>query len=361
MYRILFVRYAVSVDTLYINVKYPRRDVFDRWYRVIKNFDSRVTRLGIPEGDFVVRGGTQGYLASVWRHDIRAYLTDRVDEKIGDGMGMGIWMQIGPKFLLDHPPGVELRKAVRDFLKDLGVKKDWPIRITRIDVAVDLFGVAISDQSVELWRQGWVGRAGVSSTYFNSESRLLETVNIGSRESAIFLRIYDKVAQAESEGDIDYWWDVWDGYSGPLTRVEWEVKPKKGGFFDIEDFSTLCEWKVVELLNKLVEWGRLCIPNPSDSNNRRWEIAEFWKLLLSVSEEWADGITWPTSRIGKTFKGVNESYMRGLAGQISTGMARLAPERPSLYNMLDELDQHGLGLVKIQKDADSKAEIFKRV
>jgi hypothetical protein len=328
---------------------------------VIQGCDSRELKNGVTEGDFVVRGGSAGYKASVWSHDVRAFLTDEVDELRGEGLGMGIWVQIGPKFILDHPPGNELRKAVREFLSAIGVRGDWPIRITRIDIAFDLFGVELANQNIELWRQGWVGRAGVSSSFFNSESGQLETINIGSRRSAIYLRIYDKVAQAKAEGDILYWRDVWNGYSGPVTRIEWEVKPNKGGFEELYDFDQLSKRKIVELLNRLMKSGRLCIPNPNDSNNRRWEISDFWKIVISAAEDWAGDITWPTSRLGKEFKGITEGYLRGLKGNLSGGMAKLSPENPNLFNMLSALDEYGFGLEKIQKDAEAKAEIIKRL
>jgi len=183
------MNYAVSVDTLYLNVKYPRKDVFERWFKVIRGCDSRETNRGVPEGNFVVKGGKSGYKVSVWSHDIRAFLTDEVDEFRGEALGMGIWVQIGPKFLLDHPPGTELREAVKIFLSAIGVKGEWTTRITRIDIALDLFGVELANQDIEMWRNGWVGRAGISSYFFNPKSGQLETINIGARTSAIYLRI----------------------------------------------------------------------------------------------------------------------------------------------------------------------------
>jgi hypothetical protein len=356
-----YMNYAISVDTLYINVKYPRKDVFERWYRVIRGCESRELINGVHEGNFVVKGGKSGYKVGVWSHDIRAFLTDEVDELRGEGLGMGIWVQIGPKFLIDHPPGKELRKAAREFLSAIGVRGDWPINITRIDIALDLFDVELANQDIELWRNGWVGRAGISSIYFNPRSGQLETINIGSRRSPIYLRIYDKVAEALTKGDISYWWDVWKICWSKVTRLEWEVKPKKGGFEELYDFDQLSKRKIVELLNRLMKSGRLCIPNPNDSNNRRWEVSDFWTKVITAAEDWAGDITWPTSRLGKEFKGITEGYLRGLKGNLSGGMAKLSPENPNLFNMLSALDEYGFGLEKIQKDAEAKAEIIKRL
>ncbi len=146
-----------------------------------------------------------------------------------------------------------------------------------------------------------------------------------------------------------------------MTRVEWEVKPKRGGFEAFEDFYQLSRWTVVELLNYLVKWGRLCNPNPADSNNRRWDVAELWRHVLEAVEDWADGDNWPTSRLGKQFKGINDSYLRGVAGTMSGAMARLNMERPNLGSMLTEMEDRGIGLKRIHKDAEDKAEIFKRI
>ncbi len=274
---------------------------------------------------------------------------------------MGIWVQMGPKFIIDNPIDCKLKESVGLFLRDIGVKKDWEIRVTRLDIAIDLFGELITDQSVEQFQKGWVGRSKVSSTFFNKRSGELETINIGSRSSAVYLRIYDKVAQAISEGDFAYWWDVWEGYLGSVTRVEWEVKPNKGGFEDIEDFGQLCGLRIVELLNYLINWGRLCVPDIRDSNNRRWKLSNFWAKVTETAKEWGEGITWPTSRKGKEFKGISEGYIRGVAGTISGAMARLNPEKPNLYHMLSKLEEHGMGLEKIQKDAEWKAEIYSRL
>ena len=51
------------------------------------------------------------------RHDARVFLTDDVDEKRGDGNGMGIWVQLGPKFLI-MSMGKDCNDAVRKLLLD---------------------------------------------------------------------------------------------------------------------------------------------------------------------------------------------------------------------------------------------------
>ena len=269
---------VVLLDTLCLNVRYPHSDIFNRWYRFAKDVDRHVLKRGIDLGDFVLRTGGDGYKFSLWQHDARFYLTDETDDKRGEGNGMGIRIQLGPKFLIQHIN--ELVPVILDLLLDIGIKKEWPIHITRLDLAVDMFGIAMVNQSLKDWQENWVGRSKVSGVHFNSRTGALETINIGSRTSAIYLRIYDKVAQALKEGDAFYWLDVWEKSSlEEVTRVEWEIKPKKGNFSnDLMDFYEFNGFSRRELMNYLLEWGRLGIPE-NDVNRSRWKAAPFGKIL----------------------------------------------------------------------------------
>lgn len=350
----------VLLDTLCLNVRYPYSDMFNRWYRFAKDADRHVLKRGIVAGDFVVRSGGAGYKFSLWQHDARFYLTDETDEKRGEGNGMGIRIQLGPKFLLQHI--TELVPIILDLLSDIGIKKQWPIHITRLDLAVDMFNTAMVDQSLKDWQENWVGRSKVSGVYFNSRTGDLETINIGSRTSAIYLRIYDKIAQAIKEGDAIYWLDVWEKSSlGEVTRVEWEIKPKKGNFSsDLVDFYKFNGFSRRELMNYLLEWGRLGIPE-NDVNRSRWKSAPFWKVIEEIKDEWALGVYWPTSRLGKEFKGISEAYIKQLSGSISGGMARLGGEEQGLIEMIDKMAEYGENLKRIKEKAKIKADIYQKL
>lgn len=345
---------------MYLFVNYPKRDVFDYWYKFVKDRDSRIVKQGIVVDDYVVKGGSSGYKVSVWQHDARVFLTDQVDEKCGEGKGMGAWVQLGPKFLLASINN--LHDAVREFLIGVGITKDiYQINITRIDLAVDLLGVVMKDQVIQFWQTGWVGRSKISAILSNSRSGDLETLNIGSRRSPIFLRIYDKVAQSAKEGDYAYWKDVWKGFEGPVTRIEWEVKPKDGNFSDdLKDFSLFNGFSIRELANYLLDWGRLCVPSPDDSNRNRWKDSPLWEELRGLVLLWCEEVTWPTSRFGKEFHGVSPAYIKSVSGTISGAMARLSVKDPSMYGLFEGLEEHGESLEKINFKAKKKAEIFKR-
>lgn len=350
----------ISLDTLHLVVKYPSADVFRSWYRYAEGVEHRKLKEGIPVGDFVVRGGASVYKVSVWQHDARVFLTHEVDEIRGEGKGCGVWVQLGPKFLIHH--ATHLHTAVNDLLQAIGIRGEYPTKITRLDLSIDLFGVELKDQEVEAWRNGWVGRSKVSRTEFNSRTSNLETIYIGSRQSSVYLRIYDKVAQAAKEGDLVYWLDVWNGFDGPVSRVEWEVKPPDGNFSqDLQNFQLFNGFSLRELLNYLLDWGRLCIPDTNDSNNRRWQEAPLWETLRRIAAEWSHGVTWPTSRYGKEFHGISDAYVKFLSGTIAGGMARFGENDPTMLQLFEGLENRGQGLETMKRKAVAKAAVFSKL
>ena len=149
---------------------------------------------------------------------------------------------------------------------------------------------------------------------------------------------------------------------GAVTRIEWEIKPSKGNFsHDLIDFELFNGLTIRELVNYLLNWGRLCIPNPEDSNNRRWDDAPLWQSVQTVAAEFSEGVDWPISRHGKEFHGISDAYIKFLGGTISGGMARFGLQDPDLYNLLAGLGKHGQGLEAMKKVAVNKAEIYKRL
>lgn len=355
-----FMNAFITLDTLYLHMKYPKRDVFDFWNDFVKHLDKRVLRNGYVVHEFVIKTGACGYALSIWNLDARIFLTDQVDQKCGEGKGMGIWIQLGPKFIIEH--GQNLQSSVNDLLDRAGIQGDYPISITRLDMAVDLLGVSMLDQDVNKWSEDWVGRSKLSALFRNSRTGELETIYIGSRRSPVFIRVYDKVAQSLADSDYQYWLDVWGGIEGEVTRIEWEVKPKDGNFSDnLQDFSLFNGFSIRELMNYLIDWGRLCDENPDDSNRRRWPDSHFWADLRVCVGQWSEGINWPTSRLGKSFHGVSPAYLKFVSGTLSGAMARLSENNPSMFALFDELNKRGETIESINRKAKMKASIIKRL
>ena len=350
----------ITIDTLYLHMNYPAPDIFDKYYPYVSEVDSRVLREGCVVGNFVIRNGSCGYKISVWKHDARVFLTDQVDEKCGDGKGMGIWIQLGPKFMLENINS--LQDAVYDLLFEIGIDVIYPIAITRIDIAIDCLNVDMKEQDLQSWQKNWVGRSKVSHVYFNSRTSLLESLYVGSRKSPIYLRVYDKVTQSISDGDYKYWVDVWGNFEGPVTRLEWEVKTKDGNFpNNLTNFEKFDAVSVKELINYLLNWGRLCSPDQADTNRNRWRDSQLWSEIRGFVSKWSNGVSWPTSRYGQEFHGISPAYVKFLSGTLSGGMAKLCPENLSLKGLMEALDDYDEDPGRIIRQAETKAKRINRL
>ena len=346
----------ILIDTLHLFVRYPKADAFKGFFRIAEGTSYRNLKFGIPYKDFVIKNGASGYKLSVWNHDARVYLTDQVDEIVGEGQGMGVWVQLGPKFLIANKNN--LQEAVNLFLYEIGIGKGYEIRVTRLDLAIDLLGISINDFDLDHWKNDWVGRSKYSASFNDSRTGDLETINIGKRKSPVFLRIYNKVAQAKKEGDIVYWVDVWEGFIGDVTRVEWEVKPKKGGFKGLEDFENLNGLAIRELLNYLLNWGRLCEPDMNNLNRARWKDDPLWIRIKNFAENWSNGVDWAISRIGKEFHGMSDGYIRSFFGVLSSGVARFSEEEPNLMGLMEGLEKNGISIKALNEKAQFKKRVF---
>ena len=109
----------VSIDTLRLTVKYPKSDIFRYWNRYKEGSDTRALKRGIIAEDWIVSTGAAGYPLSLVEHDARIFLTNETDEIRGDKKGMGILVQLGPKFIIHHYPRLE--SAVDELLARLGI------------------------------------------------------------------------------------------------------------------------------------------------------------------------------------------------------------------------------------------------
>jgi len=126
---------SISIDTLHLNVRYPNRDIYAKWRQRTEGINfSRLKKYGVLVDGFVVSTGKAGYKISLSQNNARIYLTDRDDDIAGNGLGGGIWIKLGSKFLIEHMNN--LHEAVIDLLSKIGVQGNYPIHITRIDIAM---------------------------------------------------------------------------------------------------------------------------------------------------------------------------------------------------------------------------------
>lgn len=138
------------------------------------------------------------------------------------------------------------------------------LRITRLDVAFDDHtGVLDIKQIVQDTMEGnYVSRSDYWETVLSSKG---STVQIGSPQSKVVVRIYDKAAERHCEPGT-HW-----------IRVEIQLRDDRAIQFTKipltigESFSGV-------LLNYL----RYVIPNDSDANKWRWEMTDYWLDMLEV-------------------------------------------------------------------------------
>jgi hypothetical protein len=129
----------------------------------------------------------------------------------------------------------------------------------------------------------------------------------------------------------------------------------------LREFILFDGFSIRELLNYLLDWGRLCVPDQGNINRARWQDTEFWSELRTFVTQWADGIYWPTSRLGKEFHPISEAYIKFLSGTIAGGIARFGGEEPNILHLIAGLATFGETQEKIIKKAAAKAAIISRL
>ncbi|MCD4751633.1 MAG: replication initiation factor domain-containing protein [Anaerolineaceae bacterium] len=342
----------IHVDTIYINVKYPSRDIYSRWARHVIGVDHRTLKLGINYAKVVIRTGGSGYKLSVWRGDIRAFLTPDTDDNRGIGKGMGIWVQLGPKFILANAGNIQ--KGVLEFLDLIGVVGEYEISITRLDLAVDVLGLDTRTLKHEEFLLGWVGRSQLRNTH--TEECEVTGLEIGSRRSAVFLRIYDKVRQAAKIGELDYWFNIWGKPYGSVTRFEWQISPKKGNFQEnLTNFYKLDNESIMQLMDYLMVWGRLAVPNENCQVKSRWLDAPLWEELRMAIKKWNPENLEPLKRIDTPSSKFTLEFANQFAGNLTGAMARANPEDPNFEDLYKKL-YDSVPKYEILRDAKMKGK-----
>ena len=197
----------VGIDSLYLVVEYPHKDVFEYWSEKIDDIHDVRLNDGIPHENMVIRRGLIGYKLSVWFEDARLLITDRVEENLigtpSEGQGMGVMLQIGPKWLRRYGDKSQqhllLNVLGQLHLYGLQEPEKYPIRLNRIDIAVDVIGLRVADFSTDEWRRQWVGFASKMNFHTASRSRDLQGLSIGSSEGQFVSKSMTKKQKPNKE------------------------------------------------------------------------------------------------------------------------------------------------------------------
>ncbi len=366
----------LGIDSMYVVLEYPHTDIFLWWFSLVPKINDSRLYSGIPYEDFLIKIGGNGYKISVWDGDARLFLTDRVNDQLrhstSAGQGMGVMLQVGPKWLRRFGDIAIPQKLIGNVfaqLKRFGIEEPlrYPARLNRIDINLDVLGLNVADFSIDEWRNNWVGHARQKNFHDSSLTGQLEGFSIGSSEGAIRFKVYDKVAESRAKGTYQFWQSVWGilgDYDTAVARFEWSIRPYSAQFVGMQYLTDLRFEGFVELLNYAsLSWGRLCTPDPNDSNKARWELAPIWQVIRRFIEDWSDNYPNFAKREYEYRPDLKPTYLRSLVGWLGGFMARLGVEQKlnspaDVVAALEWLAENGLS---IKDSAGEKWEVLSRL
>lgn len=338
-----------QVDTLYISLNYPEIDLWNRYYQYVPNAvemviyeDGERHDIKAPSLDELPHAGEvtpTGHLIKRAPHFFKMQVQK-------NGVTMLLWNTNNPasvmfKFdaawCLKHLLWGNLEAftlAIYGAMRDFGIDDPgaFDIKIKRLDLALDVFNFEISTLERLVYHNDhdlWVSRSKRDRHYPD------ESVAFGSRESAVFLRCYDKILEATKGNDIEMWQSAWGkefvalseadpAQQVPVMRMEYEIKPQLFGW---EDFLTLDQFtwpKVYSLLEKLLtEWGRIVQPNETDSNRRRWSLHPVWQSLVSCWRRFLGSYIVEVARSFHLKPTINRMYLLQARGWLAGMRARI--------------------------------------
>ena len=156
-----------------------------------------------------------------------------------------------------------------EMLLELARKDSDNIHVTRIDIAFDdMTGIFDIDKVCDATRkENFTAR---TSNYQCIYSNKGNAVYFGSRQSNVFIRIYDKAAERGYDNKELHW-----------IRCELQLKDLNAqNSVHKAQFYTLKELYLGIINNYL------CFRDPSeDSNKRRWDISDWWKKFIEGAEK----------------------------------------------------------------------------
>ena len=364
------------LDSLYLVVEYPHADVFQTWSLGVGDLSNPALYAGVPYAGMVLKRGANGYKLAVWDGDARVFLTDRVEDRLtgssAAGQGMAIMRQPGWKWLrcFGNPADAQaLKENVGAQLVCFGIEHPdkYPMRVNRLDIALDVLGLDMASFSLDEWQRQWVGYAKPRNLHLSSRTGELTGITIGSRKGNVCLTLYDKVTESQQDGDSGFWRSVWgvgedDDIS--VTRFEWSFRPYQANF---PQMAYLEEYNLAGFLGLLnyasQKWGRLCEPGADRNHTSRWVLSSLWEELLGFIAEWSEHYD-PYIRpqyhlkpdITPAYLGSADGWVAGLRARV--GIELGLPGPASLARTLSYLHDQGYTFQDNDRKAAKKWDVL---
>lgn len=210
-----------------------------------------VSLLGMDSVSWQTIKGAHGYKDRLYYNCISIHYNGAPD--------MGVWLEMSGQ-------GCRCFESVGhgdfQFLFDEVSANPGQMKITRLDVAFDDHsGILPIDQIVQDTLAGnYISKA---TSWECTQSNKGVSIQIGSPQSAVLIRIYDK-ARERGLTDGSHW-----------VRVEMQFRDDRAAEFIRLPLPIGEKYAAV-----LVNYLRYVVPDPDDSNNRRWPMTDYWSELV---------------------------------------------------------------------------------
>lgn len=209
-----------------------------------------------------------------------------------------------------------------NLLELIGRLNEKDCKATRIDLAIDDKSGDIIDMlkiRKDIKRANVVSKWKTSLEYIKRNLKdgqvIGNTINVGSRQSEIFLRIYDKSKE--------------QGLHGKWTRMELEIKGKKAVLLQKKINTENVGFLATSLINNYI---RIVEPHPTDTNKSRWKTKEYWKKIIETTEKTRLSI----DREVTTLSGMKSWIERQVAPSLATITEAEGGDLEFLYNQIIE-------------------------
>ena len=208
--------------------------------------DDMVAMLGIEGAVWEHTKGAHGYKDRLYFNCISVHYNGSED--------MGVWLEMSGQGCRVFE---DIGHGDYQFLFRIVADNPEQMRITRLDVAFDDH-TGILDMNTLIADTLCGNYVSKATSWECIQSSKGTSVIIGSRQSPVLIRIYDKAAERQREDE--HW-----------IRIELQMRDERAVEFVNQPFE-VGETFVGVLLNYL----RYIVPDDSDSNKWRWPLTDYW-------------------------------------------------------------------------------------
>lgn len=214
-----------------------------------------ISLLGMDHVTWQETKGAHGYRDRLYYNSISIHFNGQKD--------MGVWLEMSGQ-------GCRCFETVGhgdfDMLCSLALSHPGEMKITRLDVAFDDHSgiLPISRIFQDTVDHNFISKSEFWETVLSSKGT---AIYHGSPQSQVRIRIYDKAAE-RNYTDGTHW-----------IRVELQLRNDR-----CAEFMKKTEYDIGErFAGVILNYLRYVTPDPTDTNNRRWPLTDYWQDLVGAA------------------------------------------------------------------------------